>query len=55
MKGPPTQRNSMDASPAGVETEPGHRKLPEVLAAVKARLTYFRLAPSRSHTMFVAL
>lgn len=45
----------MDASPAGVVTDPGHRKLPEVLAAVKARLMYFRLVASRSHTMPVAL
>ncbi len=45
----------MDASPAGVVTEPGHRKLPEALVAVKARLRYFRVVPSRSHTMFVAL
>ncbi len=49
------QRNSMDASPAGVVTEAGHRKLPEVLVAVKARLMYLRVVPSRSHAMFVAL
>lgn len=49
------QWNSMDASPAGVVTEPGQRKLPEVLVAVKAWLTYLRVDPSRFHTMFVAL
>lgn len=49
------QWKSMEAPPAAVVTEPGHRKLPEDLVAVKARLTYLRVVPSRSHTMFVAL
>lgn len=52
---PRAQWNSMDASPAGVVTDPGHRKLPEVLEAVKARLTYFPVVVLRSHTMPVAL
>lgn len=52
---PRAQWNSMDASPAGVVTDPGHRKLPEVLEAVKARLTYFPVVALRSHTMPVAL
>lgn len=49
------QWKSMDAPPASVVTDPGHRKLPEVLVAVKARLTYFPVAASRSHAMLVAL
>lgn len=36
-------------------TEPGHRKLPDTLVAVKAWLKYLRVDPSRFHAMFVAL